>query len=379
MTQPALVVVLCGVVVLVCATGVQAAEESKRSETELRGVYMELHSNHRFGTFPLVADKDWPRLFHELKGLGVNAVFPQVVSPSGAVYPSQVVATRPEGYRQGFPDLLQVILEAAHAEGLEVHPWTIEWYQAPRGTSADRLVRDVEGKTTNTLCPSVSANRELMREMILELVTRYRIDGVQYDYMRLPGAQYCYCATCRAGFEKRLGRQVVRWPDDVAKDGELEAQYVDFLCDAVSGFVEEMHPLIKQAKPRMVISAAVWCNMDTARNVGVRQDWGKWVEHGWIDFVAPMNYANQWILDHFEELASAEARNVAGRVPLVYGIGAYQDTPEGQVNAVRVGRRLGGSGFIVYTLTEDTFARHLPALSREVWAQPATVPSLGRR
>ncbi len=374
MSEPSLVVVLCGVavLVLVCAAEAPGAEE-------LRGVYMELHSNQRFGTFPLVPDKDWQRLFRELKSLGVNAVFPQVVSSSGAVYPSRVVATRSEGSRQGFPDLLQVILEAAHSQGLEVHPWTIEWYQAPKGTSADRLVQDAEGKTTNSLCPSVKANRELMREMILELITRYDIDGVQYDYMRLPGADYCYCPTCRAGFERQLGHPVKAWPDDVAKGGKLEGPYVDFLCDTVSSFVEEMRPLIKQAKPQMVISAAVWCNMETARNVGVRQDWGKWVENGWIDFVAPMNYANQWILDHFEELAAAEARNVAGRIPLVYGIGAYQDTPEGQVNSVRVGRRLGGSGFIVYTLTEDTLTRHLRALSREVWAQPATIPPFGRR
>ena len=74
MTQPVLVAVLCGVAVLVCAAGVPAAEE-------VRGVYMELHSNQRFGTLPLLPDRDWRRLCRELKGFGVNAVFPQVVSP----------------------------------------------------------------------------------------------------------------------------------------------------------------------------------------------------------------------------------------------------------------------------------------------------------
>lgn len=346
--------------------------------SELRGVYMELHGNPQFGVFPLVADKDWRRLARELKALGVNALFPEVVDASGAAYPSQVVATRPPESRQGFPDLLQVILDAAHAEGLEVHPWTIEWSHAPRDIPADRLVHDRDGKTEPFLCPSVEANRTLIRDMLLELATRYDIDGLQYDYMRLPGDKYCYCDACRAGFEKLLGERVADWPAAVSPGGPLEGRYLDYLCDTVSRFVEEMKPVLKKAKPNIVISVAVWANNSTSRNVGVRQDWGKWVAGGWLDFVAPMNYGNKWIIDRFEEYARAEAKNVAGRVPLVYGIGAFQDSGEGQVNAVKVGRSLKASGFIMYTLTQETFTKHLPALSREVWQEPATVPAFGR-
>jgi uncharacterized lipoprotein YddW (UPF0748 family) len=372
MNASSLLTALVSTVVLLAGSVALAAEE-------LRGVYMELHGNPKFGVFPLVADKDWRRLARELKALGVNAIFPEVVDASGAIYPSQVVATRPPENRQGFPDLLQVILDAAHAEGLEVHPWTIEWSHAPKDTPPERLVHDKDGNTEPFLCPSVEANRALMRDMLLELASRYDIDGLQYDYMRLPGDKYCYCDACRAGFEKLIGERVADWPAGVSKGGPLEARYLDYLCDTVSGFVEQMKPILKKAKPNIVISVAVWANNSTSRNVGVRQDWGNWVAGGWLDFVAPMNYGNKWIVDRFPEYAEAEAKNVAGRLPLVYGLGAYLDTPEGEVAAVKAGRALKCSGFIIYTLTQETFTKHLPALSREVWQEPATVPAFGRK
>jgi len=349
-----------------------------QTTAELRGIYLELHDNPRYGAFPLAADGDWRKLFAGLRSLGINAIFPNVVTPAGAAYPSRVVPARPRDTLQNQEDLLAVLVEASHAESLEIHPWTIEWYNAPPGTDPDRLVRDPAGKSANTLCPSVAENRRQMQQMLLELAAGYDIDGLQYDYMRLPGAEYCYCRHCREGFEKKIGRPVAEWPAEVLSGGGLDSLYLDYLSGIISSFVEETYPMLKRVKPNLVVSAAVWCHDTQPRNMSVRQDWGKWVENGWLDFIAPMNYGNKWVTDHFEMYARNEARHVAGKMPLVFGLGAYLDSPEGQVAAVRFGRSLGGSGFILYTLTEKTYTEHLPALSREVWASPARVPAFGR-
>ncbi|HLA38797.1 MAG TPA: family 10 glycosylhydrolase, partial [Candidatus Glassbacteria bacterium] len=258
-------------------------------------------------------------------------------------------------------------------------PWTIEWYHAPADTDPDRLVHDTQGQTANTLCPSVEENRVQMRDMLLELVAGYAIDGVQYDYMRFPGAEYCYCRHCREGFEKQLGGPVADWPADVVKGGKLENPYLDYLKGTISSFVEEMYPRIKSIKPQLVVSAAVWCHDSLAGHPGVRQDWGRWVENGWLDYLAPMNYGNKWVTEHFDMFARSEARHVAGKLPLVFGLGAYLDTPEHEVASVKLGRELGGSGFIIYTLTEKIINEHLPVLSREVWREPAVVPAFGRK
>jgi uncharacterized lipoprotein YddW (UPF0748 family) len=371
--------IMAAVVVLGLAAASPAA--SPTPKPELRGVYLELHGNRAFGAFPLLQEGDWRGLLHSLKELGVNTILPNVVSPAGAIYPSTVVPTLPLEARQGHPDLLKVIAEAAHLEGLEVHPWTIEWYHAPRETDPDRLAHDPEGKTTNSLCPSVPENRDLMQRMLLELAKRPDIDGLQYDYIRFPEGQYCYCRHCRAGFESRLGHSVANWPADVLPKGSLESQYVDYLCDTISSFVQDMHDRLKAAHPRLVLSAAVWCVESGSRHVGVRQDWGRWAEQGWVDFVAPMNYGNKWVVANFERFARNEAKMLTGKRPFVFGAGAYLDTPEGVVKAAKLGRDLGASasGLIVYTLTENTFANHLPALHKEVWTQPAMVPAFGRR
>lgn len=367
-------------VLLPFMTLIACETSSKPSEiTELRGIYLELHGNVKFGAYPLVSDGDWRKLFCSLRQLGLNAVFPNVVSPSGAIYPSQVVPPKPASALMGFKDLLAELVAAAHDEGLEIHPWTIEWYHAPEDIDQDRLVHDSDGNTHNTLCPSLEANRELMRQMLLELVRNYDLDGIQYDYMRLPGSKYCYCPNCRAGFEKTIGRTVDEWPADVLAGGKLEGRYTEYLEGNLTSFVREMYFRIKQIKPSIVISAAVWCHDSLPRHPGVRQNWGMWVENGWLDFIAPMNYGNKWVVDHFEVYARNEAKHVIGKMPLVFGLGAYLDTPESQVEDVRLSRELGGDGFIIYTLTEKIFNSHLPALSREVWSTPARVPAFGRR
>jgi len=345
---------------------------------ELRGIYMELHTNRAFGVYPILEGGDWRKLFRKLKSYGVNAVFPNVLNPSGAAYPSKVVPTWSRKRMLGKADLLKELVAAAHAEGLEIHPWTIEWYKAGR-VDKDRLVRDVNGGTHNSLCPSVEANRKLMRDMLLELARGYDIDGLQYDYMRFPNSKFCFCRHCRAGFEKGSGRKVANWPKDVVKGGSLEEPYAAYLAGTLDSFIRDMYPLLKKAKPQLVVSAAVWCNSKSAGNAGVRQNWGLWVDKKWLDFLAPMNYGSKWIVQNYEPFAANEAKHVVGKMPLIYGLGAYQDTPDNEVKSVKISRKHGGSGFIVYTLTEKILRETLPVLGREVWAEPAKVPALGRK
>ena len=195
--------------------------------------------------------------------------------------------------------------------------------------------------------------------------------------MRLPGSEYCFCPNCRSGFEEKSGHKVKNWPAEVSKGGARESEYSRYLEDNISSFVQEMKPALKAAHPGLVVSAAVWCHDSLAGNPGVRQDWGRWVREGWVDFLAPMNYGNRWILQNFEPFMRNEARQVAGAVPLVFGMGAYQDTPENEVKQVRRGRELGGKGFIVYTLTGQIMQEILPVLKREVWSEAALPPRFG--
>ncbi|HCB30649.1 MAG TPA: hypothetical protein DEP50_07990 [Acinetobacter lwoffii] len=351
------------------------------AQVELRGVYMELTDNLNYGVLPVVPDGDWRRLCRELKQLGVNAIFPNVVSPAGAIYPSNVVLQLPAYKRQGMDEsrnYLDNIITAAHEEELEVHAWTIEWHNAPKNTDPDRLMRDAAGKTTNTLCPSQDGNRDLMRRMILELVKVYDIDGIQYDYMRFPSEKYCYCRHCREKFEKAVGSPVANWPAEVISGGRWEKKYLDYLYGTLNSFVRELYPLIKKAKPDMVVSAAVWAREKDSQVPGVRQDWGNWVRAGVLDFIAPMNYGNDWIISHYNDFAQNEAKQVAGKMPLVFGLGAYADTAQGVVNAVKISRGLKTNGFIIYTLTQKTYREHLPALYQKVWSEPAGVPRFGR-
>ncbi len=46
-------------------------------------------------------------------------------------------------------------------------------------------------------CPSQEINVAAIERPMLEIVSRYEVDGVQYDFIRYPNLQGCFCPQCR--------------------------------------------------------------------------------------------------------------------------------------------------------------------------------------
>jgi len=66
------------------------------------------------------------------------------------------------------------------------------------------------------------------------------------------------------------------------------------------------------------LSADVFGDYPVCRGT-VGQDWVAWIDEGLLDFVCPMDYTES--ASRFEELVRAQSEFVAGRIPLVPGIG----------------------------------------------------------
>ena len=106
------------------------------------------------------------------------------------------------------------------ANGIEIHPYVNNCVVEGRTSKesleqlaqAGRLQQNQpEGRTVNWFCPSQEVNLAAMERVMVEIATRYDVDGVQYDFIRYPNTQGCFCPKCRALFERETGKPVADW------------------------------------------------------------------------------------------------------------------------------------------------------------------------
>jgi uncharacterized lipoprotein YddW (UPF0748 family) len=204
----------------------------------------------------------------------------QVSGRWDALYPSHVFvppATPPRGWEDPLADALA----EAHARGIEVHAWVNallgwsapdpppdpnhvwrrhpDWFVSRDGRSMRELTRldlDRAGLAGEGwfLDPEKAGVRTELRRFVLELVTRYAVDGVHLDYIRYPSG---WMPVGGAGHVTRLVALI---------RGDLAT-----------------------VRPGLPLSAAVMPVPDVARE-SFGQDWADWLDRGLVEAVAPMVY-----------------------------------------------------------------------------------------
>jgi uncharacterized lipoprotein YddW (UPF0748 family) len=242
--------------------------------------------------------KRWKVALPEMRAQGYNTVLPNVLWSGVAFYPSKLVPNHAGVAREG--DYMKEILDAARPLGMKVHAWKVMWqfaegWLAPAGVSdpfrrAGRLQVDGQGQVLPWLCPCDERNRKYELDAIVELATRYDVDGIHLDYIRWSGDQGSFTPMCRARFEAWSGTPVAKWPQDVLSAGPRLAQWQDFKREVITSFVRETRQALKAIKPGMQLSAAVFPDPEQAR-VSVFQDWPVWVREGLVDWVSTMTYS----------------------------------------------------------------------------------------
>jgi uncharacterized lipoprotein YddW (UPF0748 family) len=295
----------------------------------------------------------------------VNVVFPYAASASAAYYRSSVL---PPAADADGRDWLADAIEACHSRGLKVHVRLlgVSCLFSSAGTVSDlsasgRLMIDDQGKPRRWLCPTIPANRRAIIASAAEVVSKYPVDGVQFDYFRYPDEHCCLCPSCRAAFEEYLGRKIQDWPSCVTgPERDSFAKFRRFLLDGLLG---DCRSAILRARPGLPISAAVFVNWPVHRD-GIAQDWVAWLDRGLIDFACPMDYTASPGRFAFWA-ASQRSWTNSGR--LCFGIGPYADGV-GAFPPLTVAREIEiarghGEGWVLFSLTRGLVSDHLPALS----------------
>ena len=316
---------------------------------------------------------DWDRTAKELAAAGFNMVLPNMLWAGLAHYPSELLPQSKLCKEHG--DQVAQCVAACHRYGLEVHVWKVNWNlsTAPKDflekmQSAGRTQVSVDGKPIDWLCPSHPENFQLERDTMLEVLRKYPIDGLHFDYIRYPHGQACYCQGCRERFEKERGAKVARWPEDCYQ-GPLRQEYRAWRCRQITRLVEAVRQEAKRIRPGMKISAAVFGAYPDCRE-SVGQDWAAWVQAGLLDFVCPMDYTQSDL--EFQNLVRRQLERVGGRIPVYPGIGAWRLPPDRTVGQVYLARQLGAQGFTIFNLDNESIQTHVPAIGAGAGRQRAT-------
>jgi uncharacterized lipoprotein YddW (UPF0748 family) len=311
-------------------------------------------------------------LFDKLKSAGINVVYFETNNAGFVMFPSRLATQNPDTL--GW-DPLGIAVQEAHKRGMELHSWL--WIFNVGNAKHNPIVGkppDYPGPVLSThdfswalesadgsllpprqfeywLDPSSPEARRYIKDLIAEVIEKYPVDGIQFDYIRYPfnnkGTEMGFNWSGRTRFEQDTGLSLDKLDD------ETRQMWQAWKIQQVSSFVKEASAMIRQTKPTLRISAAVYALPKRLRLNAIQQEWETWVANGWVDTLNPMTYVTN----------AKELTNMAGYVrestadqALVYpGLSIRQLDTAGlieQLDSARITGTLGTTMFAVAQLDD---------------------------
>jgi len=305
-------------------------------------------------------------LFVQVRGRG-DTFYRSAIDPPASILEAPLADFDPLAY----------LVTLAHREGIAVHAWInvfLVWSDMSRTPPSthlaarhpDWLLTDPSGVRMDRMpssqwkkagvegwfaSPGSSEMRAHMARVVRELVSGYAIDGIHLDYIRYPNRTLSYDPSDRAAFAVKWGVD----PASAAQSDRAELQrvigksalaLVDSLASAsrVTN-VDSMVVAIRAACGDKVLSAAVVADPNEARRDRA-QDWGRWVNNGWVDFVVPMAYNFPPLeLEH----RAVVYNRMLGRDRWLMGLGVFDGRDEYLAEAVELLRGVGVAGFSIFS------------------------------
>jgi uncharacterized lipoprotein YddW (UPF0748 family) len=253
-------------------------------------------------------------LVNDLRAGNFNAVLPEVRKRGDAYYLSNF---EPEATDMTSTNSLAELIARAHntnggAARIEVHAWIVTYNiwnnrsnappqpDHPYNLHPDWLTRNDAGVQWDggnyAFDPGHPEVQRHTFNVAMDIISRYDVDGFNFDYIRYAGNTWGYNPVTVARFNRRFGRTGQPTPTD--------PDWLQFRRDQVTALVRKVYLSTMAIKPHVKISADTitwapgptsdtsWTNSSAAyRNV--LQDWRSWMQEGILDLNIPMAYFDQ--------------------------------------------------------------------------------------
>ena len=126
------------------------------------------------------------------------------------------------------------------------------------------------------LDPGIPQVQEYTKNVILDLVTNYKVDGIHLDYIRYPDSHYGFSELALEAYKRDVKFQ----------DADAWKQWKE---DQITNFMKDIYSNIKKISPDVQVTAAVISNLDEAERYS--QNWIKWLQEGYLDRAYLMEYS----------------------------------------------------------------------------------------
>lgn len=357
---------------------------SEPPATEVRAVW--LTTNYgldwpRNSTSPETQKRELIAILDNLQKHHFNTVMFQVRARGEVFYDSNIepMSSLILSGGGGHPkfDPLAFAVEACHQRGLECHAWMVTY---PMG--GDKHVRSLGSQSIIKRNPSIvkkfkgewfldpgnPRTDDYLLSLVNEIVTRYDVDGIHFDYIRYPDNRG-------------------QFPDDgmyrLYGKGKSRA---DWRRDNITRFVTKAYDRVKKQKPWVQVSSSPLGRYRDLGNNGhgwtafetVYQDAGKWMKMGKHDALYPMMYYKDQLFYPFLDdwLANGNKRIV------VPGLGVFQMIELGwsrqdilnQVDYTRRNNVHGQAYFRVTNLLTNT--KGILTSLEKYYTFPAKIPAM---
>ena len=203
-------------------------------KSQIRGVFI-AQKSLTSPNFTVIADI--------LANYGINLVTIEIIKNYETCYQSAYVPLTV------YPAInFSQAIETFHTKGIEVYAHFDVMYRAYTGDGINRkclyiphggTLRDLQ--EYNWLDIANPASQSLIRNLITELVTKYDIDGIVFDYTRWDDLRMPYTDYDKIAFISYTGLSNLTWPDDVVwiengGTGKYVSQFLEWRVHIINEF-----------------------------------------------------------------------------------------------------------------------------------------------
>lgn len=324
-------------------------------------------------------------ILDKLKAANFNTVLFQARTRGDVLYTSEIepfnsILTGKTGGNPGY-DPLAFAVEECHKRGMECHAWMVtiplgnkKHVEALGKQSVTKRVKDIclPYKNEYFLNPGHPSTKEYLAKLVREVVSRYDVDGVHFDYLRYP-------------------ENAPLFPDKYDYRRYSKGRSVDqWRRDNLTEIVRYIYKDVKSMKPWVKVSTCpVGKYRDTSRYSSrgwnafftVYQDPQGWLGEGIQDQIYPMMYFQG---NGFYPFALDWQEQSNGR-HIIPGLGIYflhpsegnwtREEVDRQIHFIRTNKLAGEAHYRVKYLMDNTQGLY-DELAEQFYQYPALQPAM---
>lgn len=257
------------------------------------------------------------KVLNSLESAGIDNVFIETYYHGKTIFPSKTMEKY--GFIKQYEDYvgfdpLSVWINEAHKRGIKVHIWFQTFYvgNKPPETNPEYILAkrpdwanyQKKNADSETIAYSVSehngyfidpANPEVqgfLYELLCEIITNYKPDGINLDYIRYPQSvssnfsnydlsNWGYTPFARAEFKGMYGVD----PIELKPADALWSYWRFYRCSKVTNFVKKVSTLCRSNN--VLLTAVIFPNRASALDTKL-QDWKTWSINNFVDGFTPL-------------------------------------------------------------------------------------------